>query len=182
MSAHAGAPNSATMSARRARIGRLLPAQGYCGEDRQNRQNDSNQFLKSILRVAVELLVRQPDAADKRLIGPQDRERHAVVERAGERHHVVLIDAVAADAEPADQRARRPAGYVAIKRRASGEEDDAVLVGQVERVVEVGPWEERVVPLHAAEVRAGGQRRTNLPAGLEVGPTVGQDRERSWQV
>src|SRR5205807_44531 len=77
-------------------------------------------------------------------VGPDDVPRHVEADRPGERHHVVLIDAVAGDAEAADERAG--AVHAPVDRRAAGEEDDAVLVGQVVRLAEVRLREEGVVP------------------------------------
>src|SRR5690242_2634394 len=76
---------------------------------------------RSRQRVARELEVRQPGVADLELVGPavgRRRERLA----ARERHHVVLVDAVAADPEAADQTA------AVEERLAAREEDDAALV------------------------------------------------------
>src|SRR5207248_4423033 len=80
--------------------------------------------LLSILRVAVELLVRQAHAADEHLVGPQQRVGHAVAAGPGQPHDVVLVHAVAADAEAADERAEVAVGRVAVNRRAAGEEHD----------------------------------------------------------
>src|SRR5205085_12162082 len=121
-------------------------------------------------------LERQPQAADGCLIGPQDaRRRYAVIDGAGERHHVVLVHAVAADAEAADQ-GTGPGRRVPVQRGAAGEEDDAVLVGQVERVVEVRLREEGVVALDGTGEGDGRQRRPDLQAGPRVGAAAVEDR------
>src|SRR5258708_3358671 len=68
-----------------------------------------------------------------------------------EGHIVVLIDAITADSQTADELAGAAAGDLGVDRRAAGEEHDAVLVGDVERGTEVRLRIERVEPLHALE-------------------------------
>src|SRR5712691_2282185 len=74
------------------------------------------------LGVAWELEVRQSDTADEHLVGAQRRRRSKAGGAAGA-DQVVLLDAVAADAEPTDHLSVLP------QRSAAGEEHDAGLIG-----------------------------------------------------
>src|SRR5436853_4982791 len=80
---------------------------------------------------------RQAHAADEVLVGPQVR-RRVVAGDAGGGDDVVLVDAVAGDAEAAHNLARL------VDRSAAGEEDDAVLVREARRGVEIGADVERI--------------------------------------
>ena len=70
-------------------------------------------------RIARELRVRKARAAEIEMIGA-DRVGGCVADGAGGGDNVVLVDAVAADADGADEDA------VAVQREATGEDRDAV--------------------------------------------------------
>ena len=86
--------------------------------------------------------------------GKDDTRRHLIdvdALRRGEAadapgsHHIILIDAVAGDAESADER------IAAVHSRAAGEEDDAAVVLRIVRIMEVRIGVEGVVSLNAGE-------------------------------
>src|SRR5438552_6051668 len=135
--------------------------------------------MKSLaLRIAIEFLVREADTADKRLIGCEYVGRRRIPLAGREGDHVVLIDAVAADTQPADQDRLAPARDVLVERDGTGEEDDTILIRQVVRVVEIGVGEEGVVSLNALIERRW-QRRPHLQAGLRIRAGIVEDRERA---
>src|SRR5438105_15378922 len=115
------------------------------------------------LRVTIEFLVREADTADKRLIGCEYVGRRRIPLAGRESDHVVLIDAVAADTQPADQDRLAPARDVLVERDGTGEEDDTILIRQVVRVVEVSIGEEGVVSLDALIERRWQRRPTCKP-------------------
>src|SRR5262245_29023396 len=92
--------------------------------------------IQGHMRLAIELEVGEPHAAHALQVSALG-ERRIVVERSLEGHVVILVDAVAADAQPADELARPAGVYVLVESRAAREEDDSVLVLLVERVMEV---------------------------------------------
>src|SRR6187399_1864475 len=94
--------------------------------------------LDSPFRVAVRFLERQADAEEGELVdAEQARGGEELLGATGD--HVVLVDAVAGDAEAAEE------GVAAIDRRAPREEDDAILASGRPGVVEVGAGVEGVV-------------------------------------
>src|SRR5581483_653972 len=95
----------------------------------------------SVERVARVLEVRQADVLDEELVSAEVIRRVEAGD-AARGDEVVLIDAIAADAEAADQ------GAILVDARAAGEEDDAVLVGEVRLLVEVRVGVEGIVAEH----------------------------------
>ena len=80
------------------------------------------------------------------LVGPQDLARHRVRAGPAGGHHVVLVDAVAADPEAADQRARpRYSGAL------PGKKTMPFWFSTFVRVAEVRPRVEGVEPVHALD-------------------------------
>src|SRR4030081_2157024 len=75
--------------------------------------------------IAREFCVRQTRAAESKLVGT-DGEGCEEVVRPGRADDVVLIDTVAADADGADEHA------VAIKRKSTGKNGDAVRKGGIQ--------------------------------------------------
>ncbi len=71
----------------------------------QRQNSSSHPWRESSLSkwVSVELLIRQADVADEKLIGA-DRRGRLETERCGECHDIVLVNAVAADSEPGEDR------------------------------------------------------------------------------
>src|SRR4029450_10119000 len=94
------------------------------------------------LWIAIELLIRQPHAAVERHIGPQVL-RGGKALLASECDDVGLITAVAADGAAADE------DRALVERRAAGEEDNAVLIGDVAGIVEVAARVKGVETHHA---------------------------------
>src|SRR5262249_6295244 len=87
---------------------------------------------------------------------------------------VVLIDAVAGDAEATHQNTL--AAQVLVGRRRAREEDDAVLVGDVARIAEVALGIEGIKTEDALECR-GRHRRARVETGLRIDAWVIEDRE-----
>ena len=134
-------------------------------------------------RVAIEFLIRQQATSNAEFVG-HDRSQRAVAVVAEERHDVVLIDAVAADAEAAHQ------GRALVQRRAAGEEHDPVLIGDVQWIAEVSSRIEGVEAEHRLnQIRGDGCShvldRSVIDRGIRRGQEAGfvagitQDRERA---
>src|SRR5579871_4010183 len=125
----------------------------------------------SPFRIAVEFLVRQPNATDHDLIGGQDCGRRLEPLFAGKRHDIVLIDTVAAHPEPTDL-------GTLVQRYRTGEEDNPVLVQQIDRIVEVRARMERIVSEDALESRRR-QRSAGVQPRRRIDTAVVEDRERA---
>ena len=132
------------------------------------------------LGVSQELDVGQPHPVDLHLVGPKDTCRWLKIGNPRSGHHIVLVNTVTADTQAADQLS------VDVDRSTSRKEHDAVLVGDISNVVEVGPGEEGVVAKHRSvggidrgiEGTDRGRPGGSIEARRRIDGVVVEDRKR----